>query len=175
MSDLFDKLVPASPFGLKVRLDRECDRERPCPCGDNVAILRPTSPMHAGELRCAQWGAFRGWAPKTLITFVTETARRFGAPAEPITWRQQQQQKKAMEFDNTNRGAIFRNDDKVEGTSDRDYSGTLNVAGVEHWVSGWVKISKNGKKYLSLSVKPKIEQTTSKRPIAEDLNHEIPL
>jgi hypothetical protein len=35
----------------------------------------------------------------------------------------------AKHFDNTNRGALFKNDDK-DGENDRDYSGTLNVEGV---------------------------------------------
>jgi hypothetical protein len=173
MSDLFDKLTPAALFfGTKVKLDRDSDRERPC--HDNVVVLRPTSTMHAGELRCAHCGAHRGWASKALIDFVNHTVQRFGAPAEPIIIRRQEQQEKAMEYDNTNRGAIFRDDNKVKET-DRDYSGSLNVGGVDHWVSGWVKISKNGKKYLSLSVKPKSEQpVTNKKPIAEDLDDFIP-
>ena len=57
------------------------------------------------------------------------------------------------ECDNRNRGALFRAD-KVND-DDRDYSGTLNVDGIEFWVSGWVKSSKKGTKFLSLSVKPK--------------------
>jgi hypothetical protein len=58
------------------------------------------------------------------------------------------------QYDDTNRGAIFRNADKQSET-DRDYSGTINVGGVEYWLSGWVKTSKAGQKFLSLSVKPK--------------------
>jgi hypothetical protein len=58
------------------------------------------------------------------------------------------------QYDDTNRGAIFRNNDKHKDT-DRDYSGTLNVGGVEYWLSGWVKTSKAGQKFLSLSVKRK--------------------
>jgi hypothetical protein len=53
-----------------------------------------------------------------------------------------------------NTGSIFKNDEK-ERPEDRDYSGSLNVDGVDHWVSGWVKTAKSGKKFLSLSVKPK--------------------
>ena len=58
-----------------------------------------------------------------------------------------------MPFDDTNRGALFREQKQQE--TDRDYSGTINIAGVEYWLSGWVKTSKKGAKYLSLSVKPK--------------------
>ena len=57
-----------------------------------------------------------------------------------------------MEYDNTNRGALFRNDDKdPNDDKERDYTGTLDVGGTEHWISGWVRTSrKTGKKYLSL-------------------------
>ena len=39
--------------------------------------------------------------------------------------------------------------------TDRDYGGTINIGGTEYWLSGWVKTSKKGAKYLSLAVKLK--------------------
>jgi hypothetical protein len=69
-----------------------------------------------------------------------------------------------MQFDNTNRGAIFRDDGKTKET-DRDYSGTLNVEGTEYWVSGWLKTSAKGVKFLSLSIKRKEAPTReNKKP-----------
>ena len=63
-----------------------------------------------------------------------------------------------MAYDNRNRGALFKNDQK-DGDKDRDYSGTLDVNGNEYWLSGWVNTSKKtGKKFLSLSIKPKAEK-----------------
>jgi hypothetical protein len=62
----------------------------------------------------------------------------------------------AQQYDNTCRGALFRNTDKEKET-DRDYAGTLNVDGTEYWASGWVRTSKAGAKYLSLSLKPKAD------------------
>ena len=60
-----------------------------------------------------------------------------------------------MQYDNTNRGSLFKNDDKQQDNHP-DYKGSLNVNGVDLWVSGWIKTSeKTGKKFLSLSVKPK--------------------
>jgi hypothetical protein len=67
-----------------------------------------------------------------------------------------------MPFDDTNRGALFR--EKKEKESDRDYSGTINIGGVEYWLSGWVKTSKKGAKYLSLSVKPKDAPVADQTP-----------
>jgi hypothetical protein len=35
-----------------------------------------------------------------------------------------------MAYDNTNRGALFRND-KRQANTDADYNGTVNIAGTE--------------------------------------------
>ena len=64
-----------------------------------------------------------------------------------------------MDYDDTNRGAIFKNDRKEKDTHP-DYKGTLNVAGVEYWVSSWIKTSQKGSKFMSLSVTPKDAQQT---------------
>ena len=41
-----------------------------------------------------------------------------------------------MEYDNTNRGSIWKND-KKETEKHPDFTGSLNVEGVEYWVSAW--------------------------------------
>ena len=61
-----------------------------------------------------------------------------------------------MEYDNTNRGVLFRND-KKETEKHPDFTGSIDVGGVDHYLSGWIKESKQGKKFFSLSVKPKQE------------------
>lgn len=60
-------------------------------------------------------------------------------------------------YSNENSGALFKND--KQGVEARpDYRGQLNVNGVDYWVSSWVKTSsKDGSKFMSLSVKPKDE------------------
>lgn len=60
----------------------------------------------------------------------------------------------ATEYDNTNRGVLFINDRK-ESEQHPDRTGTINVGGKEYFLSGWLKTSKQGKQFLSLSVKPK--------------------
>lgn len=40
------------------------------------------------------------------------------------------------EYDNTNRGAIWKNDKKTE-EKHPDFRGELNVEGSEYWVSAW--------------------------------------
>jgi hypothetical protein len=174
-ADLFDatewRLPPA--IGMTVKLDRDVDRQHPC--HDNLAVLHPGKAGHAAELRCATCGHHRGWASKAMIEFITETARRFGAPSEPLIWRQEEADM-AKEYDNTNRGALFRNDDK-DGENDRDYSGTLNVDGREFWLSGWIKTSKkSGAKFLSLSVKAKdgADKAKPKASRAQEMDDAIP-
>jgi len=67
-----------------------------------------------------------------------------------------------MEYDNTNRGSLFKNDRK-EQDSHSDYNGTINIEGVEYYINAWVKESKkDGKKFFSLSVKPKAQQNAPK-------------
>jgi hypothetical protein len=57
-------------------------------------------------------------------------------------------------YDETNRGVLFK-DEKKTTAEDRDYSGEIDVRGEKFWLSAWIKQSKAGKKYMSLSIKPK--------------------
>lgn len=57
------------------------------------------------------------------------------------------------DYDNTNRGALFINDRKTS-PNQPDYKGSLDVEGVEYWVSAWVKPSRKGD-LLSMSITPK--------------------
>ena len=59
-----------------------------------------------------------------------------------------------MEYDNTNRGSLFKNDRKDDAKFP-DYKGSLNVDGTEYWLSAWIKVSKDGNQFMSLSIKPK--------------------
>jgi hypothetical protein len=53
-----------------------------------------------------------------------------------------------------NSGALFKNQ-KKEQPQHPDYTGELDVAGVQYWLSAWIRESKNGTRFLSLSVKEK--------------------
>lgn len=55
------------------------------------------------------------------------------------------------EYDNNNRGVLFKND-KKESERHPDYKGNIEVDGVAYWLSAWIKTDKNGNKYMSLSV-----------------------
>jgi hypothetical protein len=62
----------------------------------------------------------------------------------------------SKQYDNTNRGSIWRNE-KKETDTHPDFTGSLNVAGVDYWVSAWKRKEDAGPKApaLSFSVKPK--------------------
>ncbi|NQW80606.1 MAG: hypothetical protein HQ445_05465 [Polaromonas sp.] len=62
------------------------------------------------------------------------------------------------DFDNTNRGVLFKNDRKQDGDKKPEYTGSLNVDGVEFFLDAWLKTSKTGSKFMSVSVKRKDKQ-----------------
>jgi len=70
------------------------------------------------------------------------------------------------DYDNTNTGAMFAND---KGDNDKrpDRKGSLNVDGVDYWISGWLRESKEGKKFLSLKVERKEAAKPSAAPPAK--------
>lgn len=68
------------------------------------------------------------------------------------------------QFDNTNSGALFNNTRK-ETQNHPDFNGTINVEGVDYWISGWKKKDRNDNTYMSLSVRPKEQrQEPQSRP-----------
>ena len=66
-----------------------------------------------------------------------------------------------MAYDDTNRGALFKAKNKPTD-SHPDYSGKINVDGTEFWLSAWIKESKEGEKYMSLSVQAKTDKGRAK-------------
>ena len=82
-----------------------------------------------------------------------------------------------MSYDNTNSGALFKNADK-KTDKHPDYRGDINVGGVDHFISAWLKTSKNGTKYMSLSVTEKNANNTrsppKSKPVEDEFNDEIP-
>jgi len=60
-----------------------------------------------------------------------------------------------MAYNNTNSGALFKNEKRAgKEDTDPDYTGKLDVAGTEYWLSAWLKKGKNGT-FMSLSVREK--------------------
>ena len=67
-----------------------------------------------------------------------------------------------MEYNNENRGALFKNE-RRDDEKFPHYKGSLNVEGVDFWISAWLKESKDGAKFMSLSIKAK-DQKEAKQP-----------
>ena len=79
-----------------------------------------------------------------------------------------------MEYNNTNRGSLFKNDRK-DDTKFPDYKGSLNVDGVDYWLSAWIKISKDGAKFMSLSIKNKnADASLNKKVKQEEFDDSMP-
>jgi hypothetical protein len=63
-----------------------------------------------------------------------------------------------MEYDNTNRGVLFKNN-KDGNDRKPDYKGSLNVGGVEYSIVAWLQQKKNGTgKFMSLKVEKREQQ-----------------
>lgn len=75
-----------------------------------------------------------------------------------------------------NSGVLFKNDKKVND-SHPDYKGSIMVAGVEYWLSSWIKEGKNGK-FMGLALMPKDDSRGSMKPVASnsvaDMDSDIP-
>ena len=80
------------------------------------------------------------------------------------------------DYDNTNRGAIWKNDRKEKDTHP-DFKGSLNVEGKDYWVSAWKK--KEGANpqspALSFSIQPKEEKAAEQKdePTVFDLDDDV--
>jgi hypothetical protein len=72
------------------------------------------------------------------------------------------------EFDKTNRGEFYREEGK-KNPNGPDYTGPLDVNGVQYRLAGWIKTSKKtGKKFLSLAIEPKSEAETGAKADFDD-------
>lgn len=71
------------------------------------------------------------------------------------------------EYDNTNRGALFKNDRKQKDTQP-DYTGNTDIEGVEYRVSAWIKKSKSGQAFMSLAYTKKEAASTGYSDVSPD-------
>jgi len=66
-------------------------------------------------------------------------------------------------------GSLFKNDRKT-ADNHPDYKGTALIAGVEYWVSAWIKVQPNGQKRFSMSYKVKEQQNAQPPQQADNAN-----
>lgn len=76
-----------------------------------------------------------------------------------------------MAYDNTNSGIIARNENR-KSDKHPEFTGSLNVEGVDYWVSAWVNEGKpggkmEGKKYFSIKINRKDDSGSGSRPASD--------
>lgn len=84
-----------------------------------------------------------------------------------------------MQYDNTNRGALWKNTEMRPDRRDPHFQGTININGKDYQLSAWKPDEdKKGPKtpVLSLSVREKStpQQQAAPQPTVQDINDEIP-
>ena len=72
-------------------------------------------------------------------------------------------------------GSLFKND-KKDTEQQPDYRGSITIGGREYWLSAWIKSSKAGQKYMSLSAQPKEQRNapSSGKTLHPGFDQEIP-
>lgn len=82
-----------------------------------------------------------------------------------------------MAFDRTNTGTLGKNKRKEKDTHP-DYSGQINIEGVDYWLSAWVKTGNNNEKFFSMAVKPKDQdvqtQNNPSKQTSKDVDEDLP-
>lgn len=76
-----------------------------------------------------------------------------------------------MEYDNTNRGVLFKQQNKTNEKAP-DYTGTFNHNGEEFKIAGWIKMSKAGNPFLSLSKDDFVPQAKEEKQQSNNISEE---
>jgi hypothetical protein len=71
-------------------------------------------------------------------------------------------------YDNKNRGSIWKNE-KKELDTHPDFTGSLDVNGVQYWVNAWKRKEGAGERSpaLTFSIRPKDQQSISQQAVAK--------
>lgn len=75
-----------------------------------------------------------------------------------------------MTYNNSNSGALFKNERKRPDRQDPDYTGTAELGGVAYYVDAWVNDIKDkpGRKFLKLKFKAKDQPAAAKPQAAPE-------
>lgn len=81
------------------------------------------------------------------------------------------------QYDNTNSGILARNENR-KTDKHPEFTGSLNVDGVDYWISAWVNEGKpggkmEGKKYFSIKVNRKDQQGGTSKPIRQSYSDDF--
>ena len=68
------------------------------------------------------------------------------------------------QYDNTNSGALFKNSKRTEENNQPNYTGNINVEGVDKRLAAWVKVSKKGETYISLLASDALVSENTEKP-----------
>ena len=81
-----------------------------------------------------------------------------------------------MNYDETNRGAIWKNDNKEKETHP-DFKGSVNVDGREYWVAAWRRAdgASPSSPALKFSIQPKEDQQQPQSaPVTNTQEEDVP-
>jgi hypothetical protein len=68
------------------------------------------------------------------------------------------------QFNNTDKGALFKNRQKEPGSNAPDYAGPLDVGGTKYRLSAWLKDSAGGQKYMATAIKLDTAEQSGPKP-----------
>lgn len=90
---------------------------------------------------------------KAVKKTAKKTARKGGRSSQP----RRTKPSRSAQYDNTNSGALFRNENKIKSTHPDMQGKFTDQDGNEYWISAWSKRHPDYGKYLSIAATP-IEQ-----------------
>tara|TARA_Y100000361_G_scaffold23467_2_gene18611 strand:+ start:690 stop:956 length:267 start_codon:yes stop_codon:yes gene_type:complete len=67
-------------------------------------------------------------------------------------------------YDNTNKGVLFKEQGEKKEEWHDDYKGTIDVEGVEYWIGAALRKSKSGVPYMKLNVRKKDSKGKDTKP-----------
>jgi uncharacterized protein (DUF736 family) len=74
-----------------------------------------------------------------------------------------------------NSGALFRNDKKIAGSNQPDYTGNITIDGERKRLAAWIKESQAGNKFMSIQISDFNEQqNTQAAPSQAEADDDLP-